>query len=79
MKLCSSSGLLDKDRHTVYGAASRVGLGEVIDAFDKLRAVTLAEVFDGLDLGFCWRRVCPEYGIAEVPAVGVTAHKTTAC
>lgn len=36
---------------TVYRAADGVGLGVVADTADKLRAVTLTILFDGVDLG----------------------------
>lgn len=64
---------------TVYGAAYGVGLGEVADAAEQLGAVTLAVLFNGVDLGHGGSRVGPEDGLAVLPAGGVTPCIATAC
>lgn len=67
------------DTLTVQGAAYGVGLCEVADAGEQLSAVTLAVLFDGVDLGHGGRGVCPEDGLAVLSARGVASCIAAAC
>lgn len=58
---------------TVDGAPDGVGLGEVVDAVEQLRAVALAVLLHGVDLRHGGRGVGPEDGLAVLPAGGVAA------